>query len=67
MDKNKGATSGLGIAGVLTTIFVVLKLLKIIDWSWWLVLSPSLISLGVLVLAVLILILSTIVISKIKS
>lgn len=67
MDKNKGTTSGLGIAGVLTTIFVVLKLLKIIDWSWWLVLSPSLISLGVLVLAVLILILSTIVISKIKS
>lgn len=25
---------------VLTLVFIVLKLTKVIDWSWWLVLSP---------------------------
>jgi hypothetical protein len=28
--------------GVLATIFVVLKLVGVIDWSWWVVLSPLL-------------------------
>lgn len=27
--------------GVLTTVFVVLKLTAVIDWSWWLVLLPA--------------------------
>lgn len=30
----------MGILEVLTVVFVVLKLLGIITWSWWLVLSP---------------------------
>lgn len=38
---------GIGLVGVLTTIFVVLKLVGVIDWSWWWVLSPSLFSMGV--------------------
>jgi hypothetical protein len=28
-------------AAELTTIFVVLKLIGVIDWSWWLVLLPT--------------------------
>lgn len=32
--------SGLGVGGVLLVIFVVAKLLGVIAWSWWLVLSP---------------------------
>ncbi len=35
---------------ILTLIFVTFKLLgatALADWSWWLILSPSLISLGV--------------------
>ena len=28
---------------VLTLIFIVLKLTDFIDWSWWLVLAPTLI------------------------
>lgn len=31
---------------VLTLIFITLKLLNKIDWSWWWVLSPSLIPLS---------------------
>lgn len=36
--------SGLGICDVLAIVFIVLKLLGIINWSWWWVLSPIWIS-----------------------
>ena len=42
MNKETSNT-GLSLAGVLTLIFVVLKLVGIINWSWWWVLSPVLI------------------------
>lgn len=34
----------MGITEVLTIIFVILKLLGKIDWSWWLVLLPEIIA-----------------------
>ena len=37
---NKAKQGGLGIVSVLTIIFVVLKLLGVIKWSWIWVLSP---------------------------
>lgn len=43
MSNNNGR-SGLGIASVLAIIFIVLKLLNIITWSWIWVLSPIWIS-----------------------
>lgn len=36
--------TSLGINGVLTIIFIVLKLIGLITWSWWWVLSPIWIS-----------------------
>ena len=33
----------MGFTEVLTLIFITLKLTGYIDWSWWLVLSPTLI------------------------
>ena len=45
------ATSGgLGIDGVLAIVFIVLKLCKVIDWSWWWVLSPIWIPIVVVVI-----------------
>ena len=38
MDGNK--TVGVGICDVLAIVFVVLKLVGVISWSWWWVLSP---------------------------
>lgn len=38
---------GEGFAGALTLLFVVLKLAGIIDWSWWFVAAPALLSLAV--------------------
>lgn len=43
MSKNNSSsttTGGLGFTGVLTLIFITLKLLNVIDWSWIWVLSP---------------------------
>ena len=36
----KSTSSGLGISGVLFLIFLVLKLVGVIDWSWWWVTAP---------------------------
>jgi len=52
--ENKNASGGVGISTVLTIIFVVLKLVGVIDWSWVWVLSPTWISLALLLLLVII-------------
>ena len=36
----------LGFVGLLTLLFIGLKLGDVIDWSWWWVLSPSIASLA---------------------
>lgn len=38
------------LAVVLTIIFVVARIMNLITWSWWLVLSPALLYFGVIVL-----------------
>lgn len=38
--KEEKTTGGIGFCGALTILFVALKLLKIISWSWIWVLSP---------------------------
>ena len=44
---------GIGFTGLLTVAFIVLKLTKVIDWSWWWVLSPVWVSVILLVLMVI--------------
>lgn len=38
--KRENAGNGIGIASLLTVAFVILKLIGIISWSWWWVVSP---------------------------
>jgi len=53
MSKNSSSSSsGIGFTGLLTVLFIGLKLTHYIDWSWWWVLSPLWISTGI-VLSVL--------------
>ncbi len=34
--KNNGTPAkGIGFCGLLTIVFITLKLLNVIDWSWW--------------------------------
>ena len=56
-NSNRGETSttaggGVTFIGLLTVVFITLKLLGHIDWSWWWVLSPMWISFGVAMLFV---------------
>jgi len=53
MADSKGSSSGIGFAGLLTIVFVTLKLLGKIDWSWWWVLSPIWIS-AILVIVIVV-------------
>ena len=45
-----GKTNGIGFTGLLTIVFIILKLCGIIAWSWWWVLSPLWISVAVVAL-----------------
>jgi uncharacterized protein (DUF983 family) len=40
MSESKVSNSGVGFAGLLTVLFIGLKLTGHISWSWWWVLSP---------------------------
>ena len=51
--NTSSAGGGLGVCGVLQIIFIVLKILKIIGWSWCAVFIPTFISLGITLLVVL--------------
>ena len=45
MSSNPSQSSGgIGFVGLLTIVFIVLKLVGVITWSWWWVLSPLWIS-----------------------
>lgn len=39
-ERNNNTSGGIGFFGLLTIAFIVLKLTKVINWSWWWVLSP---------------------------
>jgi len=38
--SNNNSSGGIGLAGALAIVFITLKLVDVIDWSWWWVLSP---------------------------
>lgn len=55
MDNNNNGTSGgVGFVGLLTITFIILKLCKVIDWSWVWVLSPLWIPLSLLIVILII-------------
>lgn len=47
-DTKTASSGGIGFTGLLTIVFIVLKLTHNIDWSWWWVLSPIWISIAIL-------------------
>ena len=56
MNEKKSAAGGcsIGVTGLLQVAFIVLKLCGVIDWSWWWVLSPTWISLGLVILLIVV-------------
>jgi len=57
-SSSSSSSSGIGFAGLLTIAFIVLKLCKVIGWSWLWILSPLWISaiffIAIVVIAVII-------------
>jgi len=41
--ENKTSSSGIGFCGVLQIVFIVLKLLNLVNWSWFKVFLPTII------------------------
>lgn len=56
MEKTKVSVSGgVSFTGLLQIVFIVLKICGVITWSWWLVLLPTLIEVGIAIIALIIL------------
>ena len=47
MKNDQKVVSGLSFGSALQVAFIVLKLCRMIDWSWWWVLAPTWIPLGI--------------------
>lgn len=47
-NNNSGSSGGIGFGGLLTILFIGLKLTGHIDWSWWWVFSPIWLSFAVI-------------------
>lgn len=56
MNNSKSTNNGIGFCGLLTLIFLTLKLIGIISWSWVWVLSPIWIPTTLVVLLIVVLI-----------
>lgn len=52
-NKNNNSSAGLGVGGVIGIVFIVLKLIGVINWSWLWVLSPFWISWALLILVII--------------
>ena len=54
MEKGNGSGAGIGFAGILFIVFLVLKLCNVIKWSWWWVTSPLWITAIIVILVIVV-------------
>lgn len=62
--SNNSNSGGIGFVGLLTVLFIGLKLTDFIDWSWWWVLSPLWIPTAVVVVIIAIIALAFVAIAS---
>ncbi len=53
-SKSSSSSGGVGIPTVIQTVFIILKVVGVIKWSWFWVLSPAWISILVVIFVFLI-------------
>lgn len=53
MSNNAEVNTNMAPSTMLTIVFIVLKLTDVIDWSWWWVMSPILIHISLIIIALL--------------
>jgi len=59
MSSSSSSSSGIGFCGLLGIVFITLKLLEKIDWSWWWVLAPLWAPISLVLAGVLLFIIAT--------
>lgn len=57
-NNTSSSSSDMGILSWLQVIFIVLKVLNLIDWSWFKVFIPTWIGLGLFVILIILLVIS---------
>ena len=63
-NVSSSSSSGIGFSGLLTVLFVALKLTGYIDWSWWWVTAPLWIGFAIVILFLIIAVAATIFLGK---
>lgn len=54
MDENKNSDVLADIVAAVQGILIFLKLLGLIEWSWWVIFAPILIMVGILLILIII-------------
>lgn len=54
MDENKNSDIWTDIVAAVQGILIFLKLLGLIEWSWWIIFAPILIMVGILLILIII-------------
>ncbi len=54
MTNQQASSGGIGFAGLLTILFIGLKLTGYITWSWWWVLAPTWIPILIVLLIIIV-------------
>lgn len=52
--SDNNAKGGLGLGGILFVVFLILKLCKVITWSWWWVFAPIWIPFAIVLIIIII-------------
>ena len=53
-NNNNTSYAGLSFLDVLLVVFIALKIAKVISWSWWLVLLPLWIQIGLIIIIMIV-------------
>lgn len=61
---NINSSGSIGICGLLTIIFIVLKLCGVITWNWFWVCFPAIVGVGIVILGLLLSIIICIIVAK---
>lgn len=66
MDNKNASSGGIGFCGLLTIAFIILRLCKVIAWSWLWVLAPIWIPIALVLAIFLIAVIITVIVAVVN-
>ena len=64
--SSSSSSGGLGLGGALLVVFITLKLIGKIDWSWWWVLAPAWMPVGIVLVVLVIMVLVMVIMERLS-